>query len=78
MSQVKLPNHPDVVMVYQDRDSVEPAIQQIMALALEFKAYKYAPEILHEITVMKPKVLLLASNNVKNTIRFYIDYLEKI
>jgi hemerythrin-like metal-binding protein len=74
---MKLPNHPDVVMVYQDRDNVEPAIQQIMALELEFKAYKYSPESLHNITAMKPKVLLLASNNVKNTIQFYIDYLEK-
>jgi len=77
MSQITLPNHPDVIMVYQDRDSVEPAIQQIMELELSFKSYKYNPKNLHDITLMKPKVLLLASNNVKNTIQFYINYLEE-
>lgn len=69
--------HPDVVMVYQDRESVEPALQQIMDLALKFKAYKYDPNTLHQIAEMKPKVLLLASSNVKNTIRYYINYLEE-
>ena len=77
MSQITLANHPDVIMVYQDRDSVEPAIQQIMELELSFKSYKYNPKNLHDITLMKPKVLLLASNNVKNTIQFYINYLEE-
>jgi len=76
MSKIKLPNHPDVVMVYQDRESVEPAIQQIMELDLKFKAYQYNPDNLHKISEMEPKVLLLASSNVKNTIQFYIDYLE--
>lgn len=77
MNTVKPLNHPDVIMVYQDRDSVEPAIQQIMKLELSFKSYKYDPENLHDLTLMKPKVLLLASNNVKNTIQFYIDFLEE-
>jgi len=76
MNSIKLPNHPDVVMIYQDRDSVEPAIQQILELELEFKAYKFNQNNLHGIAAMKPKVLLLASSNVKNTIQFYIDYLE--
>jgi hemerythrin-like metal-binding protein len=64
-------------MIYQDRDIVEPAIQQIMELELEFKAYKYNIKKLHAIAEMKPKVLLLSSNNVKNTIQLYIDYLEE-
>ena len=37
MKSVNLPNQPDVVMIYQDRENVEPAIQQIMELELEFK-----------------------------------------
>lgn len=77
MKPVKLDNHPDVVMIYQDRDTVEPAIQQIMELSLEFKAFKFDPKKLHEIAEMKPKVLLLSSNNIKHTIQFYIDYLEE-
>jgi hemerythrin-like metal-binding protein len=77
MNHVNLPNHPDVVMVYQDRDSVEPAIQQIMELDLEFKAIKFNPKNLHDLIVMKPRILLLSSNNVKNTIQLYIDYLEE-
>tara|TARA_R110001583_G_scaffold13909_3_gene58992 strand:- start:1913 stop:3130 length:1218 start_codon:yes stop_codon:yes gene_type:complete len=77
MKSFKLSNHPDVIMVYQDRDTVEPAIQQIMELDLKFKAYQYNPKQMHAIAEMEPKVLLLSSNNVKNTIQFYIDYLEE-
>ncbi len=33
MNQIKLPNQPDVIMVYQDRDSVEATIQQILDLS---------------------------------------------
>ncbi|MBA6390885.1 response regulator [Colwellia sp. BRX10-3] len=77
MKPVKSTNHPDIVMIYQDRDSVEPAIQQIMELGLDFKAYKYNPRKLNSLTAMKPKVLLLSSNNIKSTIEFYINYLEE-
>lgn len=76
MKPVKSSSQPDVVMIYQDREIVEPALKQIMDLELEFKAYKYNPRKLHSITVMKPKVLLLSSNNVKTTIELYIAYLE--
>jgi hemerythrin-like metal-binding protein len=77
MSHVNLPNHPDVVLVYQDRESVEPAIQQILELELAFKAYKYNTKNLHDLISMKPRILLLSSNNVKSTIQLYIDYLEE-
>lgn len=77
MSKNTLPKNPDVIMVYQDRDSVEPAIQQIMELELAFKAYKYNANNLHDISEMEPKVLLLSSNNIKSTIQLYIDYLEE-
>ncbi|MCI2284808.1 bacteriohemerythrin [Colwellia sp. MSW7] len=70
-------NQPDVIMVYQDRDVVEPAIKQIMELELDFKAYKHNPKRMQEIAKLAPKVLLLSSNDVKNTIQFYIDYLEE-
>lgn len=77
MKHVNLPNHPDVVMIYQDRDNVEASIQQIMELELEFKTYKFDPKKLHDIAEMRPKIVLLSSNNIKSTIRFYIDYLEE-
>tara|TARA_R110000744_G_scaffold7183_2_gene24586 strand:+ start:6190 stop:7794 length:1605 start_codon:yes stop_codon:yes gene_type:complete len=77
MKVVKSSNHPDIVMIYQERDSVEPAIQQISELGLDFKAYKFNPKKLNSLTAMKPKVLLLSSNNVKSTIEFYINYLEE-
>jgi hemerythrin-like metal-binding protein len=74
---MKISSQPDVVMIYQDRDDVEAAIQQIMELELKFSAYQYNPEKLHIIAETKPKILLLSSNNVKNTIQLYINYLEK-
>ncbi len=70
-------SHSDVIMVYQDRETVEPAIEQIMELELKFKAYKFNQKKLHDLAEMKPKVLLLSSNDVKNTIQVYIDYLEE-
>lgn len=77
MKPAKITNQPDVVMIYQERDSVEPAIQQITELGLNFKAYKFNPNKLHSLISLKPKVLLLSSNNIKNTIEFYINYLEE-
>ena len=77
MKSAILINSPDVVLMYQDYTSVEPAIQQIKELKLKFKIYKYDPNRVHEIAAMKPKVLLLSSNNIKNTIRLYVDYLEQ-
>lgn len=77
MNHKKPPNSPDVIMLYQERDSVELAIPQIMELDLKFKAYQLDTIKLHDIAEMEPKIVLLSSNNVKNTIRFYIDYLEE-
>lgn len=77
MDTLKSANHPDVVMIYQERDSVEPAIQQVMELGLNFKAYEYNPKKIHNLAALKPKVLLLSSNNIKSTIQVYIDYLEE-
>jgi len=77
MKHFNQPNHPDIVMIYQDRDTAEPAIQQIKDLGLNFKAYKFLPQKLHKIAEMTPKILLLSFNDIKNTIRFYIDYLEE-
>lgn len=77
MRSTKVSKQPDVIMIYQDRNVVEPAIKQIMELGLDFKAYKYNPSRMRAISEMEPKVLLLSSNDVKNTIQFYIDYLEE-
>lgn len=77
MMKKKLANTSDVVLVYQERQTVEPAIQQIMELELEFKTFKFNPNILHEVTDLKPKVLLLSSNNVKKTVQLYISFLEE-
>lgn len=77
MKEINYITHPDVVLIYQDRDTVEIAIEQVMELDLQFKAYQFDQKNLHEITAMKPKVVLLSSNNVKNTIQLYIDYLEE-
>ena len=70
-------SHPDVIMIYQERDSVQPAIEHIMELKLKFKAHMFDPKKLHDLAQMKPKVLLLSSNDVKRTIQIYIDYLEE-
>ena len=70
-------HQPDVVLLFQEHEIVEPVIQQISPLKLQFKSYQFDPEKLHNITKMKAKVVLLSSNNIKHTIQFYIDYLEE-
>ena len=77
MKPAKITNQPDIVMIYQERETVEAAIEQITELGLDFKTYKFNPSKLHSLTALKPKVLLLSSNNIKNTIEFYINYLEE-
>ena len=68
---------PDVMMLYQDRDVVGPALEQIKELKINFKAYKFNAKKIHQLAEMKPKVVLLSSNDVKKTIQIYIDYLEE-
>ena len=77
MKYKNLHNHPEVILVYQDRDSVEQAIEHISDLKLKFKAYQLNLNTLHKVSKYKPKVLLLSSNNVKKSIQDYINYLEE-
>lgn len=70
-------NHPDIIIMYQDRDSIEPAIDQVNSLKLKFTAYKFHQKKLAEIAKQKPKVLLISSNDVKKSIQLYINYLEE-
>ena len=77
MKSFKSTNHPDVVMIYQDKEDVVSALQQIMELELKFNAYKYDAEKMHDIAEMKPKILLLSSKSAKSSIELYINYLEE-
>ena len=70
-------SHPEVIIIYQDRDSVEQAIQQMMDLKLKFRAYQLNQNTLHKMAIQNPKILLLSSNDVKKTIQYYINYLEE-
>jgi hemerythrin-like metal-binding protein len=70
-------NHPDVILIYQDLDTVEPAIEKIKELKLKFRAYPLNQKTLQTIVKQKPKILLFSSNNVKKTIQYYINFLEE-
>jgi hemerythrin-like metal-binding protein len=76
MKYTSLSSQPDVILVYQDHNTVEPAIEQIKDLKLKFTAYLFNKNTLHKIAIQKPKILLLSSNNVKITIQYYINFLE--
>lgn len=69
-------NHPDVILVYRDRDTVRTAIEHINDLKLKFRAYQLDQNTSHKVSKHKPKVLLLSSNSVKESIQYYINYLE--
>ena len=70
-------NHPDVILIYQDFDTVEPAVKKIKDLKLKFRSYPLNQKTLHIIVEQKPKILLFSSNDVKKTIQYYINYLEE-
>jgi hemerythrin-like metal-binding protein len=70
-------SHPEVVLIYQERDSVEPAIEHINDLKLKFSVYQFNQKKLNSIAKQKPKILLISSNDVKRSIQLYIDYLEE-
>ncbi|MFT5852473.1 MAG: hemerythrin-like metal-binding protein [Colwellia sp.] len=77
MKYTSLSSQPDVILVYQDHDTVAPAIEKIKDLDLKFIAYQLNRDTLHKIAIQKPKTLLLSSNNVKKTIQYYINFLEE-
>ncbi|PCI58212.1 MAG: hypothetical protein COB45_01200 [Gammaproteobacteria bacterium] len=43
-------NHPEVILVYQERKNVEPAIKQMKDLKLKFRAYQLNQNTLHKIS----------------------------
>jgi len=67
----------DVILIYQERDMVEGAIKQIQDLELNFSTVAFDVDRIHDVIAMQPKVVLLSSNNVANTIKFYVEYLEE-
>jgi hemerythrin-like metal-binding protein len=70
-------SQPDVILVYQKHNSAKPVIEKIKDLKLKFTTYQLTQKSLHKISRQKPKVLLLSSNDVKQTIKYYISYLEQ-
>lgn len=66
----------DVLVLYQERDIVAHIIAQIQNLGLKVQALHLGLEKIDEIAALQPKILLLSSNNVINTMKFYIEYLE--
>ncbi|MFT6836471.1 MAG: hypothetical protein ACJA0H_002522, partial [Francisellaceae bacterium] len=70
-------SQPDVILVYQKHNSAKPVIEKIKDLKLKFTTYQLTQKSLHKISRQKPKVLLLSSNDVKQTIKYYINYLEQ-
>ena len=69
--------NPDVVMIYQDLDMVEGAINQIRELDIKFQTVGFDVDKIKNVIALQPKVVLLSSNNVANTIKFYVEYLEE-
>ncbi|MDX2368755.1 MAG: bacteriohemerythrin [Colwellia sp.] len=67
----------DVLVIYQDRKVVENSIQQIQALDLKLHCLVFDTGRISSIISLKPKIILLSSNNIISTIRFYIELLEK-
>jgi hemerythrin-like metal-binding protein len=66
----------DVLVVFQDRELVTHIITQIQKLGLKVHTLFFDVEKIDEIIALQPKIVLLSSNNVINTMKFYIEYLE--
>lgn len=69
-------NNIDVLVIYQDKKAVENSIEQIQALDLKLHSLVFDTGRISDIISMKPKIILLSSNDIMNTIKFYIELLE--
>lgn len=69
--------HPDTVIIYQDLESVKDTIKQVQALDIALKTLPFSIEKMSALTHLKPRLLLISSNNIKSSIKLYIDFLAK-
>jgi hemerythrin-like metal-binding protein len=67
----------DVLVIYQEKKAVENSIKQIQTLDLKLHSLVFDTGRISSIISLKPKIILLSSNNIMNTIKFYIELLEK-
>ena len=67
----------DVLVIYQDKKVVENSIKQIQALGLKLHSLVFDTGRISSIISLKPKIIMLSSNSIMSTIKFYIELLEK-
>lgn len=66
----------DVLMIYQDKKQVDESIKQVQELGLKLQTLVFGQSQINEIIKLQPKVILLSSNNIVSTTKFYIELLE--
>ncbi|GLX79343.1 hypothetical protein tinsulaeT_26830 [Thalassotalea insulae] len=77
MKSINSNHHIDVLIIYQDKESVKHVILQLQELSINFKTLIFDHNRFSDILHLAPKLILLSSNNTISTIKFYIELLEK-
>lgn len=70
-------HNPDIVVLYQDLESVKEAVKQIQTLDVNIHSLVLGENCIEDLIVLQPKVILISSNNVSRSIKFYVEFLEK-
>ena len=69
-------HNPDVVILYQDQEVIHAAVRRIQDLDINIHSMKIGDNCLDDLIILEPKVILLSCNNVSNSIKFYVEFLE--
>ncbi|MDP2560634.1 bacteriohemerythrin [Psychrobium sp. 1_MG-2023] len=67
----------DIVIIYQDSDTIKHVIEQVRHLNLSFHPLKFSADAANELVAIQPKILLFSSNQLIKSIEFYVSFLEK-
>jgi len=69
-------HNPDIVVLYQDKDSVKEAIKHIQILDVNIHSLAMGKSSAEDLIVLQPKVILISSNSISSSIKFYVEFLE--
>jgi len=69
-------NKPEIILVFQDLDIVEPLTDRIKNLSKSYQAIPLKNFCIDTVRLMQPKIILFSTVNLVTSIELYIKFLE--
>jgi len=70
--------HPDIVILYHERDTIDSVVESVVSLDVSFKSMLANEQTLTRLVKIKPKVVLFVLDHISQSIQYYVHYLEKL